>query len=169
MAKFLEEYLEAGLSQIFVIGHRHKEEKSGFQNEHTHEAIVAYDGTRFVRVDVHESVIFAPPGSRDFSGVHPEEITEAEYRKLSEGIERTDTPDVLRALNARKIAREESSKASKDLAAITPKCPKCGNQLTSRKGLRGRFWGCQSYPGCNGTAPFTDEHHRLYRIAARFN
>lgn len=168
MTAFLEKYLEAGLSQIFVIHHSHKEERSGYQNEHTHEIIVAYDGQRFVQVEVYESKIFAPPGSHEFSGISPKEISETEYRTLAEGHERSDTPEVLQALKDRKAAQERREQASKQLHATAPKCPECGRTLTARKGPRGRFWGCLSYPACRGTAPFTAEHHRLYEIAAQF-
>jgi topoisomerase-like DNA binding C4 zinc finger protein len=168
MAEFLEEYLRIGLSQVVVIDHRHSEERSGYQNEHTHETIVAYDGNRFVRVEASESRIFAPPGGHEFGLSSPEEITEAEYKQLTKGQERSDTPSALKALADRKASQEHQKQASEQLHAITPKCPKCGQPLTYRNGPRGRFWGCKSYPACNGTASFTAEHTRLFEIAARF-
>ncbi len=30
-------------------------------------------------------------------------------------------------------------------------CPKCGGEMVSRNGIRGRFMGCKAYPHCNGT------------------
>src|SRR5882762_5686743 len=102
MAEFLEKYLEAGLSQIFVIDYKYNEERSGFQNEHTHETIVAYDGRRYVRTGASESRIYAPPGSHDFSLFTPVEITEGEYKKLSAGQTCSDTPEALETLKKRK-------------------------------------------------------------------
>jgi topoisomerase-like DNA binding C4 zinc finger protein len=32
-----------------------------------------------------------------------------------------------------------------------PECPKCQGPMRMRKGSRGPFWGCQSYPQCDGT------------------
>lgn len=31
------------------------------------------------------------------------------------------------------------------------KCPECDGEMVSRKGQYGVFWGCKSYPSCNGT------------------
>ena len=168
MAEFLEEYLRMGLSQIVVIDYSHTEERSGYQNEHTHETVVAYDGKRFVRAEASESRIFAPPGGHEFGVSSPKEISEAEYKQLTAGKERSDTPSAIQSIADRKAAREQQKRASEQLQAITPKCPKCGQPLTYRSGPRGRFWGCKSYPACNGTAPFTAEHTRLYEIASRF-
>jgi hypothetical protein len=167
MAEFLDEYLRAGLSQIVVIDYSHKEESSGYQNEHTHETVVAFDGRRYVRAECGESKIFSPPGGREFSGPSTVEITKAQYEELSKGLARSDTPAAVQALKDRKATRKVSHETSEQLHASAPKCPKCGNPLTPRNGPRGRFWGCKSYPACNGTAPFTSEHHRLYDIASR--
>lgn len=35
--------------------------------------------------------------------------------------------------------------------ALEEKCPKCGNQLTTRLGKRGNFIGCSGYPACDYT------------------
>lgn len=32
----------------------------------------------------------------------------------------------------------------------TPTCPQCGQKLVARESKRGKFWGCRSYPRCNG-------------------
>lgn len=31
------------------------------------------------------------------------------------------------------------------------KCPKCHGPMTPKKSSFGAFWGCKSYPSCNGT------------------
>jgi len=33
----------------------------------------------------------------------------------------------------------------------TPLCPECASPMRKRKGSRGLFWGCSSYPQCYGT------------------
>jgi restriction system protein len=33
-------------------------------------------------------------------------------------------------------------------------CPRCGNKLIRRKGNRGEFWGCSSFPKCRYTSDF---------------
>ncbi|MHB1344398.1 MAG: topoisomerase DNA-binding C4 zinc finger domain-containing protein [Thermoleophilia bacterium] len=35
--------------------------------------------------------------------------------------------------------------------AASPSCPRCGSQMVHRTGRHGPFWGCQGYPGCQGT------------------
>src|SRR5439155_1453808 len=151
-----------------VIDYRHTEEASGFQDEHTHETIVAFDRQRFVIVRAHEFKDFAPRGrGREFSAM-PQEITQAEYEKLADGHERSDSPDALQVIENRKAAEKRRAQASAELKMKAPKCPKCGGTLTTRKDPRGHFWGCRSYPKCKGTAQFTSEHSRLYEIASRF-
>lgn len=44
--------------------------------------------------------------------------------------------------------------------SVTPICPKCGIPMVMRKGSRGenagkQFYGCQNYPDCRQTAPYT--------------
>jgi ssDNA-binding Zn-finger/Zn-ribbon topoisomerase 1 len=38
-----------------------------------------------------------------------------------------------------------------DVPSRGPKCPECGSQTKLRAGRRGRFYGCVTYPSCNGT------------------
>lgn len=45
--------------------------------------------------------------------------------------------------------------------AAMPNCPKCGSAMVRRAARKGAtpgkmFWGCPSYPRCNGTASITD-------------
>ncbi|XHR31050.1 MAG: restriction endonuclease [Chthoniobacteraceae bacterium] len=45
--------------------------------------------------------------------------------------------------------------------ANSPKCPKCNGDMIERVAGRGakagqKFWGCRSYPSCNGTRPLLD-------------
>lgn len=37
----------------------------------------------------------------------------------------------------------------KDL--VGPPCPKCQGVMVTRKGGKGKFWGCLNYPDCHGT------------------
>jgi DNA helicase-2/ATP-dependent DNA helicase PcrA len=36
-----------------------------------------------------------------------------------------------------------------------PECPKCGKPMVKRNGSRGEFYGCSTYPKCNGTRNIT--------------
>lgn len=38
---------------------------------------------------------------------------------------------------------------------LGPDCPKCNHRTVLRKGKNGKFWGCCSYPNCNGTRGHT--------------
>lgn len=43
-----------------------------------------------------------------------------------------------------------------------PNCPKCGAEMKQRTGRQGQnagkpFWGCSTYPKCNGTRPIEDD------------
>lgn len=33
----------------------------------------------------------------------------------------------------------------------SPKCPRCDSEMLLREGPYGMFWGCSSFPECNGT------------------
>ena len=52
----------------------------------------------------------------------------------------------------------KSSRVLPSLAAAAPVCPQCGAQMVLRTAKRGAragesFWGCSTYPRCNGTRP----------------
>lgn len=53
------------------------------------------------------------------------------------------------------------------------KCPECGGEMISRKGKYGVFWGCRSYPKCNGTrdsegkSKYDREQERLEKESER--
>jgi restriction system protein len=49
---------------------------------------------------------------------------------------------------ARRSEPREEPRPSGD---STPRCPQCGNSMRRRKSVKGNFWGCSSYPDCNGT------------------
>lgn len=36
-----------------------------------------------------------------------------------------------------------------------PECPQCGKPMRRRTSAQGDFWGCSTYPNCNGTKPIT--------------
>lgn len=38
-------------------------------------------------------------------------------------------------------------------------CPQCGQAMLRRNGANGGFWGCSSYPRCNGTLPDSNNSH----------
>lgn len=49
-----------------------------------------------------------------------------------------------------------STPARQEAQGASPKCPKCGKAMRLRNGKRGQFWGCMTYPGCNGTLDASD-------------
>ncbi|WP_432737338.1 DNA topoisomerase [Maridesulfovibrio sp. FT414] len=73
------------------------------------------------------------------------EAGELDYRQLIEEVDRSVAAEIERVkVNGLNIAIKN--------AAVH--CPKCGNGfLKARKGPKGKFWGCSSYPECNATFP----------------
>lgn len=57
--------------------------------------------------------------------------------------------------SSRRGSRSKSSapKAKADLDPNAPVCPKCNSPMVKRKGPRGEFWGCSTFPKCKGTRP----------------
>jgi hypothetical protein len=45
----------------------------------------------------------------------------------------------------------QAQQATDDLPAEGPPCPKCGQPTRRRRGRHGAFYGCSSYPQCDGT------------------
>lgn len=43
----------------------------------------------------------------------------------------------------------------RDVTISNIPCPKCGGRMVLRQGNRGRFWGCEQYPKCDGVLPFS--------------
>jgi hypothetical protein len=58
----------------------------------------------------------------------------------SSGAERSQAP--------RKTQKELMEELKMDPAQVTPICDVCSNEMTLRKGSRGPFWGCSTYPDC---------------------
>ncbi|WP_225548042.1 MbcA/ParS/Xre antitoxin family protein [Chromobacterium violaceum] len=42
-------------------------------------------------------------------------------------------------------------------------CPKCGSHTILRESARGSFWGCATYPRCNGTVDLYAEEEKNYK------
>lgn len=49
--------------------------------------------------------------------------------------------------------KREPPKPALDAAGEAVKCPKCGKKMVQRTGAKGAFFGCSTYPKCNGTKP----------------
>lgn len=160
-SEFLEYYLERGFSHIVVIDYEHQESASG-HTERTTETVVAKKGKKFIRATLHERLRFLG-GPGPGKSVAEEEIAEKEYNKLVSDREMVDSPDALADLERRKKHLAEASKRHAEFLRTAPNCPKCGGGMVSRKGPRGRFWGCSDYPRCTGTASFSAESKRRYR------
>jgi hypothetical protein len=55
----------------------------------------------------------------------------------------------------RRAEEQERAKENAEIwhavAAMAPKCPRCGVTMILRSGRYGDFWGCHGYPECTGT------------------
>lgn len=161
MTGFLDQYLFRGFSEIFVLGQSFREEQGGYNADHFHETVVVRKSDRFFEITVRERVTYFYNAKRNLS-IDETEISEADYRTLSAGKERVDTPGAVEAIEswrADDLRREALRIGLEDMA---PLCPKCGKRLTQKTGRSGPFWGCPSYPGCNGTRSFSAEAIRLH-------
>jgi hypothetical protein len=58
----------------------------------------------------------------------------------SSGSERSQAP--------RKTQNELMEELEMDPSQVTPTCDNCSNEMVLRKGSRGPFWGCSTYPDC---------------------
>lgn len=52
---------------------------------------------------------------------------------------------------AKVTTKKSSAKIRKTPMSTASACPKCGSRMVSRKGPRGRFYGCSRFPYCRGT------------------
>ncbi len=48
------------------------------------------------------------------------------------------------------VKGQYSQEDKKPLADNSVKCPKCSSAMVKRKSKYGEFWGCSTYPRCNG-------------------
>lgn len=167
-SEFLEEYVNRGLTEIFITDYDHKEERSGYQNEHTTETVVAKHHNTFVTCSVSLDIDFNPyRPSRDLSVSVPRPISETTYVAAIKGKERVDTPEALNELQKEKELRQKKQKAQNALDASAPSCPTHGKLVIRQNSkTKENFWGCARYPNCRVTSPFTAEHRRLYHNLA---
>ncbi|MDD4125581.1 MAG: DNA topoisomerase, partial [Eubacteriales bacterium] len=62
--------------------------------------------------------------------------------------------------NTKKLNTAENKKdGEKETAEVIcpEKCPKCGGEMTLRKGTYGPFYACRNYPECKSTRPYTKD------------
>ena len=173
MSNYLQHHFDWGLSQIVFVSSREKEVESGYNLEITWETVVARKGQGFVEVVAQERVSFALGGGGRSVGRSSERlITAEEYRKTAKGKPILDTPEALAQLQEAKDALAAGYARQADLRALrsplyakldelTPKCPDCDKKMVQRKSRGGPFWGCPTYPQCDGTRSMTTEVRRI--------
>lgn len=182
MGDYLRTYLEAGLSDIFIIETDEWEEKSGYGREHETETVVARKGDGFVKVKVHERTSFAPGSGGSNVGIESEEsITEEQYCDLASNaptLTNIDTEEAVAAINradqqrADGFANQERLRKLRrpfydKLEALKPDCPKCGKKMwqgTDR--YKGDGWTC-GVQGCFGFRYYGVEEKRLIAEIAK--
>jgi hypothetical protein len=158
---YLSAYLDHGFSRIVVIDHEHSESGSGHV-ETTNETFIARKGKKFIKAVLHEHLRFLGGPGHGVSIVSEEEISEREYLKLSADKEIIDSPAALSELGEMQRQRAKRDDLYKKFMATAPACPKCGGNMTNRKGPRGDFWGCNGFPECRGSANFSPESRKRY-------
>ncbi len=64
------------------------------------------------------------------------------------------TAEISKTSNAKSRARRSRAvKAPAPIDPAAPVCPACGSVMVKRRGPRGEFWGCSTFPKCRGTRP----------------
>ena len=91
MSEFLKEYLQWGLSDIYVISHEEREEAGGYSNEFTDEIVVARKNDVYVKVELSHKKDFSPRGKTRTRKVSETVIPKAEYEREANGRSRIDT------------------------------------------------------------------------------
>ncbi|WP_027722150.1 DNA topoisomerase [Maridesulfovibrio zosterae] len=73
------------------------------------------------------------------------EAGELDYRQLIDEVDKSVADE---------IDRVKTNGLNINIKSSAIQCPKCGNGfLRSRKGPKGKFWGCSAYPECKATFP----------------
>jgi hypothetical protein len=182
MSDYLAHYIEWGLSGIVVTDYKEKELGNAYSRELTYETVVAKKGAGFVKVVLRKSVSFSPgSGGTDIGKDSEEAITHAEYQAATKRKIIPDTPAGLAQVQKTKdtiaagYAYQAELRAKRapfyaQLDKLTPNCPDCGKKMIqkSKKGdSSALFWGCPTFPRCDGLQNMTTEQRRLIdQIAA---
>jgi ssDNA-binding Zn-finger/Zn-ribbon topoisomerase 1 len=167
MSDFLEEYLDRGLSEIYITGHEEHEESGGFQNEYTTEYVVAKKEKKYVRIELREKKDFSPRGGRSVGIVSEQEISEETYKKAAQQNVAIDTPVARKAVSEIKDKRRRRWEAEEKIQELAPTCPDHQIKLEQKSGKFGPFWGCPQFPACSYTANFTREAKQIYEQLRR--
>jgi hypothetical protein len=160
-SEFLEEYLKRGFSEIVVLSHEHREETSGMQTEWTDERAAARKRGKYFEIEVHEKQKFGPKGGRNLN-LSEKEISERQYKKLILDRAIIDTESARAELTKRAERDQRSTELYSKVTGRAPKCPDCGTRLVPRKSAFGMFWGCPSYPACEGKEKFSRADQKAY-------
>ncbi len=162
MSEFLHRYLEMGLSKIVSIDYSFHEENSGFQDEDTHETIVAHKGQQYVKISVHSRHTFGPSSGGFFNVDSEQKITPIDYRKLRGDCEIMDTPKALAKIQKEADEHQKYLDLEAELRAVTPSCPSCKLKFQKKHSKRtGYFWGCPRFPHCERTARITSDAQEI--------
>ncbi len=144
-----------GFSEIVRISSEWREERSGYQNEHTTEVIACKIEGQFFKTTVY--YYSKTMGGNDYEILEQEPISNEEYQDYYErygGI--LDTKESRDA-----IASYDS--LQRKMSNIYPICPKCSGLMTKRKGTRGYFLGCLNFPNCKGTRNCNSSYESKYK------
>ncbi|MDH5492275.1 MAG: topoisomerase DNA-binding C4 zinc finger domain-containing protein [Myxococcales bacterium] len=172
MYEVVDQLIAKGYSDICIERYVHKEESRGYQDEDEYWTAVARNPAGApVRVSAEKHTGFSPGAVPAYLEVGSDQpISEEDYDgvRAEKGI--ADTDEYRRQLAAR-LGREESIRreraaATAKLNQIRPACPACSRQMVPRSGLRGWFWGCDSFPKCRGTKNMSGHAQSLLKRGA---
>ncbi|MEH7524764.1 restriction endonuclease [Bacillus sp. JJ1503] len=82
----------------------------------------------------------------------------AEKLALSNNVKLFDREELIKMITAMNPSTVPSVSNTKlEVAFDKVKCGKCGNDMVHRKSIRGRFYGCSTYPKCRNTKEYTEK------------
>ena len=112
--------------------------------------IVAFAGSATLKVKSKQPVIYFADIKKVVLQYQNKRFSEEEIVKLAESISygKMDVSLVERVQHVKNIKGNISVDKEKVMNKV---CPKCGGQLTQKKGKYGAFMGCSNYPECRYT------------------
>ena len=112
--------------------------------------IVAFAGTATLKIKSKQPVIYFTDIKKVVLQYQNKRFSEEEIVKLAEAISsgKMDGSLVERVQHVKNIKENISVDREKVMNNV---CPKCGGQLTQKKGKYGAFIGCRNYPECRYT------------------
>ena len=150
-----------GFSGIVRISSQWREDPSGLQNEYIDEKIAAKKNDDFCLIGAQLEKRMLK-GER-FKILNEEIISKNAYDSYCErhgGV--IDTPQYREVFD--KIV-----KTKQEIEKLYPSCPKCDTVMVERSGRHGIFWGCPTYPRCDGTRKHGLEIKEISRLNDRLS